>query len=171
MAASQPTAVMPGRSAMGGYVYLILFSSGAIKVGHTQNPATRMKSHAATARAHGVEIAAHWVSQPITNSRQNERRLIDFCNSRFIPVNDGEYFSGADTSDVLAFVETLDDGQAGRLLMAQVPVVDPKNGRPMVGPKVEFRLDEDVLAKVDARAAREGVKRAEMLRRIVTDAV
>lgn len=44
-------------------------------------------------------------------------------------------------------------------------------GRPTVGPKVEFRLDEDVLAKVDASAAEEGVKRSEMLRRIVTAAV
>lgn len=40
-------------------------------------------------------------------------------------------------------------------------------GRPSVGPKVEFRLEEEHLAKVDARAAKEGVKRAEMLRRLV----
>ncbi|NUR30061.1 MAG: ribbon-helix-helix protein, CopG family [Catenulispora sp.] len=43
-------------------------------------------------------------------------------------------------------------------------------GRPAVGPKVEFRLEQDVLDKVDARAAAEGIKRAEMLRRIVTAA-
>lgn len=40
-------------------------------------------------------------------------------------------------------------------------------GRPVVGPKAEVRFDPDVLAKVDARAAAEGVKRAEMLRRLV----
>lgn len=40
-------------------------------------------------------------------------------------------------------------------------------GRPTVGPKVEVRLDPDTLAKVDARATEEGVKRAEMLRRII----
>lgn len=40
-------------------------------------------------------------------------------------------------------------------------------GRPAVGPKVDVRLDPDTLAKVDARAAQEGVKRAEMLRRII----
>ncbi|MFF8590001.1 CopG family transcriptional regulator [Streptomyces sp. NPDC015220] len=44
-------------------------------------------------------------------------------------------------------------------------------GRPTVGPKVEVRLAPEVLAKVDARAAEAGVKRAEMLRRIITDAV
>lgn len=41
-------------------------------------------------------------------------------------------------------------------------------GRPVVGPKVEVRLDPDTLAKVDARADKEGVKRAEVLRRIIT---
>lgn len=40
-------------------------------------------------------------------------------------------------------------------------------GRPAVGPKVEVRLDPDVLAKVDSRATKEGVKRAEMLRRLI----
>ncbi|MGW3383312.1 ribbon-helix-helix domain-containing protein [Streptomyces albogriseolus] len=40
-------------------------------------------------------------------------------------------------------------------------------GRPTVGPKVEVRLDPETLAKVDARAAQEGVKRAEMLRRLI----
>ncbi|GHC40003.1 hypothetical protein GCM10010348_79160 [Streptomyces anthocyanicus] len=40
-------------------------------------------------------------------------------------------------------------------------------GRPAVGPKVEVRLDPDILARVDERAAKEGVKRAEMLRRLI----
>lgn len=40
-------------------------------------------------------------------------------------------------------------------------------GRPAVGPKVETRLEKDVLEQVDARAAKEGVSRAEMLRRLV----
>ena len=40
-------------------------------------------------------------------------------------------------------------------------------GRPAVGPKVEVRLDPETLAAVDARASKEGVKRAEMLRRLI----
>lgn len=40
-------------------------------------------------------------------------------------------------------------------------------GRPAVGPKVEFRLSEDELARVDGRAKKESVSRAEMLRRLV----
>lgn len=44
-------------------------------------------------------------------------------------------------------------------------------GRPAVGPKVETRLDEDTLAKVDARAAEEKVSRAETLRRLIVAAL
>lgn len=44
-------------------------------------------------------------------------------------------------------------------------------GRPAVGPKVEVRLDEETLAKVEVRAQNEGVTRAEMLRRLITAAV
>lgn len=44
-------------------------------------------------------------------------------------------------------------------------------GRPQVGPKVETRISEDTLAQVDARAEKEGVSRAEMLRRLVTAAL
>ncbi|MFI5687927.1 CopG family transcriptional regulator [Streptomyces sp. NPDC051636] len=44
-------------------------------------------------------------------------------------------------------------------------------GRPPVGPKVEVRLDLDTLARVDERAEREGVKRAEMLRRLIVSAL
>ena len=40
-------------------------------------------------------------------------------------------------------------------------------GRPAVGKKVEMRLDEETLARVDDRASAEGVARAEMLRRLV----
>ncbi|WP_043385661.1 hypothetical protein [Streptomyces mutabilis] len=40
-------------------------------------------------------------------------------------------------------------------------------GRPVVGPKVETRLAPETLAKVDERAEKEGVKRAEMLRRLI----
>ncbi|MGW2207587.1 ribbon-helix-helix domain-containing protein [Streptomyces sp. NPDC001774] len=44
-------------------------------------------------------------------------------------------------------------------------------GRPVVGPKVEFRLPAALLARVDERAEREGVNRSEMFRRLLTEAL
>jgi hypothetical protein len=65
---------------------------------------------------------------------------------------------GGDAEEVLAehFPDTPDESGPG-----------PQGGRPSVGPKVETRLDEKTLAQVDARAGKEGVSRAEMLRRLV----
>lgn len=40
-------------------------------------------------------------------------------------------------------------------------------GRPAVGPAINVRLGDDLLATVDARATDEGVTRAEMIRRLV----
>jgi hypothetical protein len=44
-------------------------------------------------------------------------------------------------------------------------------GRPTVGPKVETRLDEATLVKVDAAAKAAGMKRAAWLRKVIEDAV
>lgn len=44
-----------------------------------------------------------------------------------------------------------------------------KAGRPVVGEKVETRLPDDVREAVEARAEEEGISRAEMLRRLITD--
>lgn len=164
MAANQPTVAVPSRSTQGGYVYLVQFDSGAIKVGRTQNPATRLKAHAASARAHGVKIAAQWVSQPIGNSRQNERRLIDLCNDKFVAVNDGEYFIEAQVSEILAYSETL-QGDAGPLQMTECDVPELKNGRPPVGPKWEVRLDDETRGRVEALMGDR--KRADVLRDLI----
>jgi hypothetical protein len=44
-----------------------------------------------------------------------------------------------------------------------------RGGRPVVGPKVETRLPESVLAKVDAFAAQHSLSRAEALRQLVDE--
>ncbi len=166
MAGRQPI-VAPGRSTVGGYVYVIQFDSGSIKVGRTTNPAARLKSHAATARTQGVGIAAQWVSQPIESASRIERQLIGFCNGRFPSVNGGEYFAGVVVGDVLAFAETLESSPGKTLRMAEVIVAHGKNGRPEIGPKWEVRLDEDSRAQVEALVEKSGAKRADVLRTLI----
>lgn len=46
---------------------------------------------------------------------------------------------------------------------------EKRAGRPVVGEKVETRLPDDVRELLEERAAAEGVSRAEMIRRLVTD--
>lgn len=44
-----------------------------------------------------------------------------------------------------------------------------KGGRPEVGPAVNLRFPPELLDAVDARASREGVSRAALIRRLVAD--
>ena len=48
---------------------------------------------------------------------------------------------------------------------------DVPRGRPPIGPPFQIRLPDDLLAKLDARAAAEGVSRAEMVRRLLAVAL
>lgn len=50
---------------------------------------------------------------------------------------------------------------------AATTLVEMPRGRPPIGPRFEIRLPEDLLAKVDAMAEKEGVKRVEMIRRLL----
>lgn len=181
MAVPQPTVVVPGPSEVGSYIYVVQFSSGTIKVGQTKDPTSRLRTHEAGARIHGVTVTDQWVSQPVAEPRRLERSVIEFCKSQYSSINGGEYFAGAEASEIIGFVETLEDGTSGSIRMAQVawpprPVSPPSDsgspsvrpvGRPAVGRKCEFRVTWDTLATVDGRAAKEGVARAEMLRRLI----
>lgn len=50
---------------------------------------------------------------------------------------------------------------------APPPAPITRGGRPPIGPAINMRFPEEVLAEIDARAEAEGVKRAEMIRRLV----
>lgn len=186
MADQQPTASIPGRSAEGDYVYVVQFSSGTIKVGKTKNPASRLRTHAATARTHGIKVAAQWVSQPIATAADNERRLIEFCNQRFTSLNGGEYFAGAVIGDVLAFAEGLNgstdesvqmtqtvvaEHKVRQVRMTQTVIPKQKPGRPAVGPTINVAYPRELLDKIEAAAKTAGMSRAAWLRKVAEDAV
>jgi hypothetical protein len=93
---------------MGAHVYVIRFTSDVIKVGWTQQPSQRLKTHAKSARIHGVEVAEHWISKPHAAAAKNEKTLIEFCTSRASSVAGAEYFTGLSYSAVVEFARTLD---------------------------------------------------------------
>lgn len=187
MADQQPTASIPGRSQEGDYIYIVQFGSGTIKVGKTKNPTSRLRTHAATARTHGIKVAAQWISQPITTAAENERLLIRFCNERFTSLNGGEYFAGAVIDEVLAFAERLSGDANKGVRMTQTSVTEhrprpvrmtqtivPKRrpGRPSIGgPTFSVAFPRDLLDRVDAAAKEAGLTRAAWLRKIAEEAV
>ena len=77
-----------------GYVYVLAFDNGTIKVGRTQNAARRLGSHKSSARSFGLTITDEWVSPLHVDGRQTKRpsrqSRLSLAGRR-----PPEYFSGA----------------------------------------------------------------------------
>lgn len=92
------------KSADVGHVYVLLFSTGVIKVGKAVNPDSRIATHRYHATIHGVEITDGWVSDVHPAHSRTERELIDFCLQRGARIQVGaEYFAGLDFEAVCDF--------------------------------------------------------------------
>lgn len=62
-----------------GYLYVVEFSTGTVKVGQTEDPKRRLGTHRAEAGAFGVSVTNYWISPSHLNFRANETRLINRC--------------------------------------------------------------------------------------------
>lgn len=82
-----------------GYLYVIEFSTGLVKVGMTRNPKARMRSHADEAARFGCVITSLWLSDQHENYRENEAELISALGQ---PQHGSEYFQIAFTTAVAA---------------------------------------------------------------------
>jgi hypothetical protein len=78
-----------------GHVYAVRFTTGTAKVGKTVNPARRLRNHALSAQAHGIDIDRVWISEEHGGYSLTEQRLKDFCASLGTAMNSGgEHFGG-----------------------------------------------------------------------------
>lgn len=91
-------------SALGGqgYLYVIRFETGVVKVGQTNHPARRIAEHRRDAFAYNVVITDLWISQAHDNHLSNETRLIAFVHSTAGRMR-REYFHGANFREVAEF--------------------------------------------------------------------
>lgn len=78
----------------GGYLYVIEFDMGLIKVGRTDNPSRRLAQHAANARGFGISVERAWVSGAHDNFATNESDLIAQVAAIASGRNKSEYFTG-----------------------------------------------------------------------------
>jgi hypothetical protein len=75
-----------------GYLYVVEFSTGVLKVGKTVTPRTRIRAHIHGAAPYGVQVTNMWVSEEHENADATEIQLIySFSRSRVGPVG-VEYF-------------------------------------------------------------------------------
>ena len=59
-----------------GYVYVLEFSTGIVKVGKTRNPRARIATHVDDARKFGATVDQLWLSEWHENYSENERLLL-----------------------------------------------------------------------------------------------
>ncbi len=98
---------LPGKSRVGGYIYVIRFADGKVKVGRTIDPRGRMGSHKGTARTFGVEALEAWFSPLHMNYEANESVLIDLVREAGGTTEQREFFSGVLFADAVAAAEGL----------------------------------------------------------------
>jgi hypothetical protein len=73
---ARPAEQLPPRAKVGGYVYVVKFSNGTIKVGSTTNPANRLYRHCADAEAFGLSVEDWWISHDTDQYQVIEREVI-----------------------------------------------------------------------------------------------
>lgn len=89
--------VIPERDQSGrGFVYVIEFGTGRLKIGQSYKPAHRVRSHVDTADFHGQIVTRFWLSPPHWTPGTTEAALLAFARHMGAPVAGREYFDGAD---------------------------------------------------------------------------
>ncbi|MFJ1539366.1 GIY-YIG nuclease family protein [Micromonospora chalcea] len=137
---------VPTRATGGGYVYLLLFDSGVLKVGWSSSPQSRIKSHQFHAAPFGVALSRVWVSSQIESPAMVERELLCAASAMAQRTTAREWFHGVDF-DVLA-------REAVALVGRVSPLDAPSHVDPMP-PQVSLRhFREAIGVSLDELASR-----------------
>ena len=78
----------------GGYVYVMAFDNGIVKVGRTQNIARRLIAHAQAAHNFGIAVTGKWVSPLHNGWIENEDALIRIAHELGARPTTPEFFNG-----------------------------------------------------------------------------
>lgn len=79
---------------MSGYVYVIAFDNGVVKVGRSQDVAHRVNQHEAMGRSFGLAVTADWRSPQHDGWIENEQELKRLAHELGGVPNTDEYFTG-----------------------------------------------------------------------------
>ncbi len=90
-----------------GYLYVLQFSTGVIKVGQTTRIHRRLGEHRRDAAAFGVNITRCWVSRPHRGFLKTEAALIEACLIAKGRRVRQEYFSGVAFDVAVGFADQL----------------------------------------------------------------
>lgn len=99
---------LPGKAKFGGYVYLVEFDNGTVKVGSTANPKARFETFRRDAHAFGLSIVRTWLSVLHDDYQRNEEKLLGLAAERGTSRDGREYFTGTTLADLRALAIKLD---------------------------------------------------------------
>jgi hypothetical protein len=88
-----------------GYIYVIRFSTGAVKAGQTGNPAARLRQYSHGAAQYDVHIVEAWLSRPHTNHLANEAAVLAEGRRSGQPLGSESFL--CDYGDLVTFAEGL----------------------------------------------------------------
>lgn len=99
-----------------GFLYLVEFNQGTLKVGYSKRPTARIKQHEKAADVFGISVKRTWISAPHREATENERLAITWCAAHATTVRGAEWFTGVAFADAKAYIESL---PANRMTDAQ----------------------------------------------------
>lgn len=110
----------PRATGKNGYVYLVSYSTGTVKVGYTQWPIKRLTALRRDADAFAITITEWWISEERADYIDLERRLLDVAEDLAASSKKREYFEGVDFGELkIRAIQTLAN-----------PAVAPSDGVP-----------------------------------------
>jgi hypothetical protein len=90
-----------------GYLYVLEFSMGVVKVGKTHNPRGRVIAHSRDVARFDATLTRWWLSELHREYHANERTLIDAGARIGRPLGSGEYLADASYDALVALAERL----------------------------------------------------------------
>lgn len=126
-----------------GYIYVLRFSTGLIKVGSTRNPYGRLSGYRKQLAPHDIHVAWCWVSAPHSDYLTTEVELIDRASAVASDSRQFEYFHGVDVDALVAGIESW------RPSLMPLPL--------RKDPPVELDIFEDVEELIRLETARDAV--------------
>lgn len=104
-----------------GYIYVIAFDDGTLKVGRSQDAEIRLRTHGQTAKGFGLSVADKWSSPEHVGWVENEGALKALAEELGGVRRSDEWFTGVDFGELVAKAAALEFPQSSRRGEASPP--------------------------------------------------
>lgn len=92
------------------YIYVVVFSNGAIKVGRTKNPEKRISQHIDRVSCVGVSVVNSFFTRCVGCVKRAEKELIKRCSIACTKSYSAEWFDGVAFSSAVAWATEIATG-------------------------------------------------------------